>query len=48
MLSALVVDLPIGTNLGLFPVLWTLVSGRLLQSRGALISALAATGLDLH
>ena len=45
-LSALVLDLPIGTNLGMFHVLWTLVSGRLLQTRGALIPALAITGLD--
>ena len=44
-LSALVLSLPIGTNLGLFQVLWTLISGRLLQTRGALIPALAATGL---
>lgn len=44
-LSALVLSLPIGTNLGLFHILWTLLSGRLLQSRGALIPALAATGL---
>jgi hypothetical protein len=42
----MVMDLPIGTNLGLFHILWTLVSGRLLQSRGALIPALAATGLE--
>ena len=45
-LSAIVLGLPIGTNLGLFQVLWTLLSGRLLQTRGALIPALAATGLD--
>lgn len=45
-LSALVLDMPLGTNLGLFQVLWTLLSGRLLQSRGALIPALAATGLE--
>ena len=44
-LSAMVLDLPIGTNLGLFHILWTLLSGRLLQSRGALVPALAATGL---
>jgi hypothetical protein len=44
-LSALVLSLPIGTNLGLFHVLWTLISGRLLQTRGALIPALATTGL---
>ena len=45
-LSAMVIDLPMGTNLGLFYILWTLLSGRLLQSRGALIPALAATGLE--
>jgi hypothetical protein len=45
-LSAIVSDLPLGTNLGLFHILWTLLSGRLLQSRGALIPALAATGLE--
>lgn len=45
-LSAIVIDLPLGTNLGLFYILWTLISGRLLQTRGALIPALAATGLE--
>ncbi len=45
-LSALVLDLPLGTNLGLFHILWTLISGRLLQTRGALIPALTATGLE--
>lgn len=45
-LSAMVIDLPLGTNLGLFHILWTLISGRLLQTRGALIPALAATGLE--
>lgn len=45
-LSALVLDLPLGTNLGLFHALWTPLSGRLLQTRGAIISALAATGLE--
>jgi hypothetical protein len=45
-LSALVQGLPIGTNLGLFHILWALLSGRLLPSRGALIPALAATGLE--
>ena len=41
-----VLELPIGTNLGLFHVLWTLISGRRLQTRGALIPALSATGLE--
>ncbi len=45
-LSAIVIDLPLGTNLGLFHILWTLLSGRLLQTRGALIPALGATGLE--
>ena len=34
MLSALVAPLPIGTNLGLLHLLWMLVSGRLLATRG--------------
>ena len=34
LVSALVVDVPIGTNLGLLHLLWMLVSGRLLASRG--------------
>ena len=36
---------PIGTNLGLFHLFWMLLSGRLLQSRGAGIPGLAAFGL---
>ena len=44
-LSRVVADVPIGTNLGLFPLLWMLLSGRLLQSRGAVIPGLAALGL---
>jgi hypothetical protein len=42
LLSSLVKPLPIGTNLGLFHLLWMLVSGRLLESRGAVIPGLAA------
>jgi hypothetical protein len=44
-LSHVVADVPIGTNLGLFHLLWMLVSGHLLQSRGAVIPGLAAFGL---
>jgi hypothetical protein len=44
-LSRVVADVPLGTNLGLFYLLWTLLSGRLLQSRGAVIPALADFGL---
>lgn len=45
-LSRVVSDVPVGTNLGLFPLLWMLLSGRLLQSRGAVIPGLAAFGLS--
>src|SRR6266487_314208 len=44
-LSCVVADVPLGTNLGLFHLLWTLLSGRLLQSRDAVIPALAEFGL---
>jgi hypothetical protein len=37
--------LPIGTNLGMLHVLWALVSGQLLKSRGAVFPALQAIGL---
>jgi hypothetical protein len=45
-LARLVQNLPIGTNLALVHLLFTLVSGQLLQSRGALFPALSAAGLD--
>jgi hypothetical protein len=45
MLSSVVRDVPVGTNLALYHLLWTLLTGRLLASRGALIPALAAFGL---
>ncbi|HVB08886.1 MAG TPA: hypothetical protein VNM16_00800 [Bacillota bacterium] len=45
LLCAVVQTAPIGTNLGLVEVLWMLVSGRLLATRGALIPGLAETGL---
>jgi hypothetical protein len=44
-LSQLVQRIPIGTNLGLAHLLFALLSGHLLQSRGALFPALAKTGL---
>jgi hypothetical protein len=44
-LSVIVMDLPIGTNLAVFQLLWTIMSGRLLDSRGAIIPALGASGL---
>jgi hypothetical protein len=43
-LSCVVADVPLGTNRGLFHLLWTLLRGRLLQSRGAVIPALADCG----
>src|SRR5260370_12778002 len=45
MLSSVLRDVPVGTNLALFHLLWTLLSGRLLASRGAIIPALADFGL---
>jgi hypothetical protein len=44
-LCGLVAPLPIGTNLGLLHLLWMLVSGRLLGSRGAVIPGLSEAGL---
>jgi hypothetical protein len=45
MLCPLVTPLPIGTNLGLLHLLWLLVSGRLLGTRGAIIPGLSGSGL---
>jgi hypothetical protein len=45
-LCAVVAGAPIGTNLGLLHLLWMLVSGQLLASRGAVIPGLSATGLS--
>ena len=44
-LCALVVGVPIGTNLGLVVLLWMLLTGRLLATRGAVIPGLSALGL---
>lgn len=44
-LAQVLQDVPLGTNLALFTLLWMLMSGRLLQSRGAVIPALAELGL---
>jgi hypothetical protein len=44
-LSHMVASVPVGTNLGLFHLFWMLLSGRLLDSRGAVIPGLAAFGL---
>ena len=45
LLCALVAPVPIGTNLGLVCVLWMLMSGRLLETRGAVIPGLSLLGL---
>ena len=45
LLRRILADVPIGTNLGFFWLLWALVSGRFLLSRGAVFPALAARGL---
>ena len=45
MVSSVLQDVPVGTNLALFHLLWTFLSGRLLASRGALFPALADFGL---
>lgn len=45
LLCAVVAAVPVGTNLGLVCLLWMLVSGRLLATRGALIPGLSAVGL---
>jgi hypothetical protein len=45
LLCVVVESVPRGTNLGLVGLLWMLVSGRLLESRGAVIPGLSAAGL---
>src|SRR5262249_36007664 len=45
LLGAILADVPVGTNLGLFWLLWALLSGRFLLSRGAVFPALADGGL---
>lgn len=40
LLCRILVPVPVGTNLGLFHLFWALLSGRFLQSRGAVVSAL--------
>jgi hypothetical protein len=45
LLDSILANVPVGTNLGLFWLLWALVSGRFLLSRGAVFPALADRGL---
>jgi len=44
-LSRVVQSVPVGTNRGIYHLLWTILSGQLLLSRGAVIPGLAAFGL---
>jgi hypothetical protein len=44
-LCVLVVGVPVGTNWGLVLVLWMLLTGRLLATRGAVLPGLSALGL---
>jgi hypothetical protein len=46
LLGAVLADVPVGTNLGLFWLLCALLSGRFLLRRGAVFPALAAGGLS--
>jgi hypothetical protein len=46
LLCTVVVSVPVGTNLGLLHVLWMLVSGQLLATRGALFPGLSGGGLS--
>jgi hypothetical protein len=45
LVSALVVEVPIGTNLGLLHLFWMLLCGKLLLSRGAIFPGLSAVRL---
>ena len=46
LLGVLLAEVPVGTNLALFWLLWALISGQFLLSRGAVFPALAALGLS--
>ena len=46
LLCGVVATVPLGTNLGLVCLLWMLVSGRLLATRGAIIPGLSLLGLS--
>src|SRR5215469_15065013 len=46
LLGVILADVPVGTNLGLFWLLWALISGRFLLSRSAVFPALADGGLS--
>jgi len=45
-IEMIVQSLPIGTNLGILHLLWAMLNGSFLQSRGAIFSALKQSGFD--
>jgi len=45
LLEEVVNELPVGTNLGLLHLMWAMMSGAFLKSRGAIFTALLITGL---
>jgi hypothetical protein len=45
-LQAVVQDLPVGTNFALLQLMWVMLQGRLLSSRGAIFPALTAGGFS--
>ncbi len=45
-MSQIVNELPVGTNLALLHLMWAMVNGSFLESRGAIHSALTAAGFD--
>ena len=45
-LQAVVQDVPVGTNYALLQLMWVMVQGRLLVSRGAIFPALTGSGLN--
>jgi len=47
LLCEIVQDLPIGTNLAVLHLLWTILSGRLLLTRGAIFPALMLAGVGV-
>lgn len=46
LLDQILAEVPVGTNLGLFHLLWTLMAGRFLNARGAVFPAVHDTGLS--
>ena len=45
-IAFVVQTVPIGTNIGLVRILWVMVNGSFLRSRGAIFSALHLSGFD--